>query len=66
MRNITNLDEHLSDSTASRFIDLKPVTSDSSQLPEIDLEAKKLLDDLKTKKIPSKLRRENIFKFDVS
>lgn len=63
IRNIVNLEENLADSTASRFIDLKP--DNESNKTEIDQEAKQLLDDLKFKKLPSRLNENNIFKFDV-
>lgn len=63
IRNIVNLEENINDPTATRFIDLK--TDHQSNNVEIDLEAKKLIDDLKLKKIPSKLNDSNIFKFNV-
>lgn len=63
IRNIENLEEHIIDSTASRFIDIKQ--GSEFKKPEIDLEAKALLDDLKMKKIPSILAPSNIFKFNV-
>ena len=63
IRTIENLESNLTDSTISRFIDTE---LDQNKEVTLDLEAKKLLDNLKQIKIPAKLNREtNIFNFKV-
>jgi hypothetical protein len=66
IREISNIEENISDSNVARFMDLKHKKSESGEKTAIvDLEAKQLLDDLKYKKIPEKLDNKNIFKFEV-
>jgi hypothetical protein len=63
IRDIENLEDHLTDSTISRYID-----TETNKIGEkvVDKEAKGLLEDLKNRKIPSKLNAEtNIFNFKV-
>ncbi len=63
IRDITNLETNLSDANVARFIDVK---TDSDGKVIVDKEAKSLLDELKNKKVPSKLNaKTNIFQFQV-
>ena len=63
VREIVNLEEYINDSTVSRFMDIKTSRHKNN---EIDLEAKKLLLELRDQKIPSKLDpNTNIFHFKV-
>ena len=64
IRTIENLENNLTDSTISRFIDTE-VTQNKEVL--VDSNAKNLLNILKNEKIPAKLNPDkNIFKFNVS
>ena len=62
IREIENLEDHLNDSNAPRFIDL--IKNKNSQI-EIDWEAKKLIDNLKKVKIPTKLNASNIHYYKI-
>lgn len=64
IRDIENIEEHLSDRKAERFIDLK--TDHKTGQKILDTEAKQLLNELKEKKIPDKLNKDtNIFYYKV-
>jgi hypothetical protein len=58
LREIVDIRDHLSDEKASKYIDMSSKT-------EVDEEAEKLLDRLKNSRIPSILKSENIFKYNV-
>jgi arsenate reductase-like glutaredoxin family protein len=62
IREIVNLEEHLNDSNAPRFIDL--IKENNSSI-KIDSEAEKLIENLKNVKIPYKLDSSNIFYYKV-
>ena len=65
IREIDNLEEHLSDSKAWRFTDLK-TTPEGKMTAELDEEAQALLHELKYVKIPAVLNPDtNIIKFNV-
>ena len=66
IREIPNLEQHLTDSNVARFIDLKSKTDESDEKEiMVDQEAKSLLDDLKYQKLPAILNERNIFEFQV-
>ena len=63
IRDIDNLEDHLKDPSISRFIDTE-INNIGEKV--VDKEAKGLLEDLKKRKIPSKLNAEkNMFNFKV-
>lgn len=62
LREIDGIYDHLSDSKASRFIDLN--YSDNNE-PIIDHEAEKLLNRLKYTRIPNALQSSNIYSYKV-
>lgn len=62
LREIDNIHNHLSDSKASKYIDLLPSNDDQ---PMIDHEAEQLLTRLKTTRIPNVLESKNIFSYKV-
>ena len=60
-RNIVDIDEYAAKSNLSivkKFIDM-------DKEDRIDQSARKLLEELKNEKIPSKISKSNLFKFDV-
>ncbi|CAF4432334.1 unnamed protein product, partial [Adineta steineri] len=58
LREIVDIRDHLSDEKASEYIDISSST-------DIDHEAEKLLDRLKTTRIPAALQSSNIFQYQV-
>lgn len=63
IRTIENLEDHLTDANAPRFIDTK--LDPNTSMAVVDTEAKSFLDDLKNNKIPTILSSDNILKFNV-
>ncbi|CAF3962519.1 unnamed protein product [Rotaria sordida] len=62
LREIENIHDHITDSKASKFIDLQ--YSNDGQ-PKVDSEAENLLNNLKHKRIPSVLQSSNIYSYKV-
>lgn len=61
-REIEDIDDHLSDGKASKYIDMKSISTGESV---IDSEAETLLNRLKNVRIPKKLQSKNIFSYRV-
>jgi hypothetical protein len=65
-RTITDIEDYIESDTSlvGKFIELE--TKKGTNEKNVDVETMTLLDNLKTKKIPSALPSSNIFKFNVN
>ena len=62
-REIVDIRDHLTDEKMPKYIDMCSAASDQPLV--VDQEAEKLLERLKTSRVPSALQASNIFKYEV-